>query len=171
MEGIQLNVTVLLSPKLNKIVYHTLTVRFLHWDLMAWLGDLWVFLWDSQVAQCRRFKRWRFNPCFGKTLWRRKWHHTVVVLPGKSHGQRSLAGYSPWGHKSSDWAHLSIPCLRVMGVDSHHHLSTRYTQCTLTGHASQVNGVLSFIAAIFNSCYHSAKLLLLLLQMGIHWYD
>ena len=99
MEGIQLNVTVLLSPKLNKIVYHTLTVRFLHWDLMAWLGDLWVFLWDSQVAQCRRFKRWRFNPCFGKTLWRRKWHHTVVVLPGKSHGQRSLAGYSPWGHK------------------------------------------------------------------------
>ena len=31
--------------------------------------------------------------------WRRKWHPTPIFLPGKSHGQRSLAGYSPWGHK------------------------------------------------------------------------
>ena len=34
--------------------------------------------------------------------WRRKWKPTPVFLPGKSHGQRSLAGYSPWGHKESD---------------------------------------------------------------------
>ena len=32
--------------------------------------------------------------------WRRKWQSTAVFLPGKSHGQRSLVGYSPWGHKS-----------------------------------------------------------------------
>ena len=31
---------------------------------------------------------------------RRQWHHTPVLLPGKSHGWRSLVGYSPWGHKS-----------------------------------------------------------------------
>ena len=31
--------------------------------------------------------------------WKRKWQPTPVVLPGKSHGQRSLAGYSPWGRK------------------------------------------------------------------------
>ena len=31
--------------------------------------------------------------------WRRKWQPTPVFLPGESHGQRSLAGYSPWGHK------------------------------------------------------------------------
>ena len=31
----------------------------------------------------------------------RKWQPTVVFLPGKYHGQRSLAGYSPWGHKES----------------------------------------------------------------------
>ena len=30
---------------------------------------------------------------------RRKWQPTPVFLPGKSHGQRSLTGYSPWGHK------------------------------------------------------------------------
>ena len=31
--------------------------------------------------------------------WRKKWQSTPVFLPGKSHGERSLAGYSPWGHK------------------------------------------------------------------------
>ena len=34
--------------------------------------------------------------------WRRKWQPTPVFLPGESHGQRSLVGYSPWGHKESD---------------------------------------------------------------------
>ena len=34
------------------------------------------------------------------TDWRRKWQPTPVFLPGESHGQRSLAGYSLWGHKS-----------------------------------------------------------------------
>ena len=33
--------------------------------------------------------------------WRRKWQPTPVFLPGKFHGQRNLAGYSPWGHKES----------------------------------------------------------------------
>ena len=34
--------------------------------------------------------------------WRRKWQPTSLLLHGKSHGQRSLVGYSPWGHKESD---------------------------------------------------------------------
>ena len=34
--------------------------------------------------------------------WRRKWQPTPVFLPGESHGQRTLAGYSPWGHRESD---------------------------------------------------------------------
>ena len=38
----------------------------------------------------------------GKTPWRRKWHPTPVFLPGKSHGQGSLVGYSPQGHKELD---------------------------------------------------------------------
>ena len=40
-----------------------------------------------------------FDPCVGKIPWRRAWQPTPVFLPGKSHGQRSLAAYSPWGHK------------------------------------------------------------------------
>ena len=38
----------------------------------------------------------------GKIPWRRKWQPSPVFLPGKSHKQRSLAGYSPRGHKESD---------------------------------------------------------------------
>ena len=43
-----------------------------------------------------------FNPWVGKIPWRRKWHPTPVLLPGKSHGQRILVGCSPWGRKESD---------------------------------------------------------------------
>ena len=35
-------------------------------------------------------------------LRRRQWHPTPVLLPGKSHGQRSLVGYSPWSREESD---------------------------------------------------------------------
>ena len=39
----------------------------------------------------------------GSIPWRRKWQPTLAILPGKSHGRRSLTeGYSPWGHKESD---------------------------------------------------------------------
>ena len=43
-----------------------------------------------------------FDPWVGKIPWRRAWQFTPVFLPGESHGQRSLAGYSLWGHKESD---------------------------------------------------------------------
>ena len=43
--------------------------------------------------------RCRFDFWAGKIPCRRKWQPTAVFLPGKSHGQRSLVGYSPWGHK------------------------------------------------------------------------
>ena len=41
-------------------------------------------------------------PELGRIPWRRKWQPTLVFLPEKSHGQRSLAGYSPKGCKESD---------------------------------------------------------------------
>ena len=40
----------------------------------------------------------------GKSPWRRKWQPALIFLPGKPHGQRSLVGYSPWGHEESDTA-------------------------------------------------------------------
>ena len=41
-------------------------------------------------------------PGSGRYPWRREWLPTPVFLPGESHEQRSLAGYSPWGHKELD---------------------------------------------------------------------
>ena len=46
--------------------------------------------------------RHEFDPWVGKIPWRRKWQPTPIFLPGKPHGQRSLVGYSPWGHEDSD---------------------------------------------------------------------
>ena len=47
---------------------------------------------------------------------RRQWHPTPVLLPGKSHGRRSLVGCSPWGHEESDTTkqlhfHFSLSCI------------------------------------------------------------
>ena len=54
------------------------------------------------TCQCRRCRRLGFCPWVGNIPWRRKWQPTPVFLPGKSHGQRSLAGYSPWGCQKLD---------------------------------------------------------------------
>ena len=53
----------------------------------------------GSLLQCGRSG---FSPWVGKISWRRKWQSTLVFLPGKSHGRRSLVGYSPWGRKESD---------------------------------------------------------------------
>ena len=73
-----------------------------------------VFLSVSGIARTRlpRWLRWwriclqcrrpRFDPWVGKIPWRSKWEPTPVFLLGEFHGQRSLAGYSPWARKESD---------------------------------------------------------------------
>ena len=43
-----------------------------------------------------------FDPWVGKIPWRRAWQPTPIFLPGESHGQRRLVGYSPWGCKELD---------------------------------------------------------------------
>ena len=58
-----------------------------------------VAQWERICQQCRRCQ---FHLWVGKIPWRRKWQPTPIFLLRKSHGQRSLAGYSPWGHKESD---------------------------------------------------------------------
>ena len=71
----------------------------------SWLDWIYGFCQASQVVlvvkniPARRHKIPGLSPWVRKIPWRRKWQSMPVFLPGESHGQRSLAGYSPWGHK------------------------------------------------------------------------
>ena len=56
----------------------------------------WYISGGEPACQCRRL---RFHPWVGKIPWKSKWQPTPIFFPGKSHGQGSLAGYSPRGHK------------------------------------------------------------------------
>ena len=58
--------------------------------LVKYLG----FPGGSVVESVCQHRRLGFDPCVRKNPWRRKWQPT-----GKSYGQKSLVGYSPWGHK------------------------------------------------------------------------
>ena len=63
----------------------------------------WWLSGKEFACQC---KRRGFKPLVIKIHWRRKWQLIPVFLPRKPHGQRSLVGYSPHGHKKS-WTQLS----------------------------------------------------------------
>ena len=55
-----------------------------------------------------------FDPSIAKIPWRRKWLPTLVFLPGESHGQRSLTGYSPQGRKESDTTERLLLLLSII---------------------------------------------------------
>ena len=65
-----------------------------------------------------------FNPWVGETPWRKAWQPTPVFWPGESHGQMSLASYSPWGHKESD---TTEQLTHTLG----HHRALRRVPCAI----------------------------------------
>ena len=83
-------------------------------DVLTFKLELPKWLSGKEFScQCRRC---RLNPQVRKIPWRRKRQPTPVFLPGKSHGQRSLVGCSPWGRKESDTTerlhfHFSLSCI------------------------------------------------------------
>ena len=87
------------------------------WGTHVYLWRIHFDIWQNQsnivkfknkikkkepTCQSRRQKGLRFNPWVGKIHWRKAWQSIPVFLPGKSHGQRSLVGYSPQGRTESD---------------------------------------------------------------------
>ena len=81
------------------------------WTELNWARFLRVspgiLRWLSgKESTCRRYE---FDLWFGKIPWSRKWQPTPVFLPGKSHGQRRLAGYGPQGFKELDMWKESMP--------------------------------------------------------------
>ena len=66
----------------------------------------WGISWTEELDGCQKCRRPMFYPWVENIPWSRKWLPTTVFLPKEFHGQRSLAGYSPWGHKELDTTEL-----------------------------------------------------------------
>ena len=76
------------------------TTEPLNWTELSFPLLRFVFLSFTQTQRiCLQCRRPGFDPWVRKIPWRKKWQPTLVFLPGKSHRQRSLVGYSPWSHK------------------------------------------------------------------------
>ena len=65
-------------------------------------GLFWSDCYGAWKFLCQSYLLVYLGSC--SRMQRRRWHPTAVPLPGKSHGQRSLVGCSPWGRWGSDWA-------------------------------------------------------------------
>ena len=76
----------------------------------------WWHSGKEAACQCRRY---RFYFWVRKIAWRREWKPTLVFLPEKFHGQRSLAGYSPQGHNESD-------VTERLNTHTHHQWMSKY---------------------------------------------
>ena len=93
------------TPWLSHPPHLFLQKTHVHSQVCESLSVLYVKLWGTQMKVCLQSGRPGFDPWVRKTPWRRQWQPTPVFLPGKSHGPRSLAGYSPWGRRvGHDWA-------------------------------------------------------------------
>ena len=109
------------------LVYHKLVLLrnllCMHSDVCVYISisisvSIFVYIyiglpkWHSgkeSTCQFRRCKRHDFEPWVRKIPWSQKWQPTPVSLPGKSHGQRSLAGYSPWDCRvRHNWAQTCV---------------------------------------------------------------
>ena len=106
------NISPLLPPQssLMSVRSQVQLLRNLRWVLSGLNLNLGSCRWLSGKEYPCWCRRCGFSPWIGRIPWRRKWRPTPVFLPRKFHGQRSPAGYSPWGrwvrHNWSDWAHV-----------------------------------------------------------------
>ena len=74
----------------------------------------------------------KVDPWVGKIPWKKKWKPITVFLPEKFHGQRSLVGYTPWGHKELDTAERLNTHIQPNGVSPRNARQVQYlkvTQC------------------------------------------
>ena len=107
----------------------------LSWNCILWLVSIMIYytglfsllrkteehakygnksVWIGQSLQFQKSLYFLYQPT--QYLWRRQWHPTPVLLPGKSHGWRSLVGCSSWGCWGSDTTeqlhfHFSLSCI------------------------------------------------------------
>ena len=113
-----------LKIALGSIVIFTILIYFNSriWHIFLSVCFIFAILHHTACLSAYRKTFFRQKGCFvclGRFIpsyWRRKWQPTPVLLPGKSHGWRSLVGYNPWGPKESDTTerlhfHVSLSCI------------------------------------------------------------
>ena len=96
-----------ISTKYINTQHNVLILYIIHciFGLPRWLsGEKSTCQWEDTEES--------INPWIRKITWRRKWQPTPVIMPGRSHGERSLEGYRPWSHKSvgHNWAQVAFLC-------------------------------------------------------------
>ena len=116
-------------------VFWFLLIISLQVELLCCVGLPRWFSGQEPACQCRRHRSLRFDPCMGKMPWRRKRQPTPVFLPGESHEQRNLEGYSPYGPSELDPAEH-----RAQGYTS----GTSVFNCGNTGPFSEVTAPFTF---------------------------
>ena len=124
-----------------------------------------------------------FDSWVGKIPWRRKWQPAPVSLPGKFHGRRSLAGYSPWGHKESDMTEqfhfhrILVPQPetepRHMAVKawSPNHWTEPRTGHTLLSGRSSFNKNMCFYNNLYIDFFICSCIYLFNIFMGLPWWS
>ena len=91
--------------------------------------------WVKNSPAMQETQETRLDPWVGKIPWGRVWQLTPALLPGKSHRQRSLEGYTPMGCKESDTtehAHARARARTHTHTHTHTHTSSLYTQFNVT---------------------------------------
>ena len=85
-----------------------------------------VVMYGCESWTIKEAGSWRID-AFELWCWRRQWHPTPVLLPGKSHEWRSLVGCSPWGHKESRLSNTLSSLVAFMVQLSHPYMTTGKT--------------------------------------------
>ena len=131
--------------------------------LPRWLSD------KEPACQCWRRKKFEFDPWVGKIPWKRAWQPTIVFLPGESPWtERSLTGYSPWGHKvGHNWAPKHTqqhPHFRSQRLGSWCHVWSGVKYKQLWGMLLRQLGKYGYVDTCFRIC-----LMVLTLMLWLWW--
>ena len=103
----------------NILKYRCLSIE-LNFSIVPYYQRKGLPRWCSGKKSTCQFRRFRSHSWVGKIPWSMKWQPTLVFLPGKFQGQRSLMGYSLWGHKELE---------TTVRLSMHAHIQSKQFSC------------------------------------------